>query len=213
MDLTSGPRANRDAGVVKAKLARLDEPHVAPITRLVEEIRALAGRDVPYVDPTLGGVDAEVLFLLDAPSRATGSSPLLSPDNDDPAAANVWEFYRASGLARQRCLHWNAVPWSPGGGGTRRAGRPEIEPALPWLARFLDLLPGLRLVVAMGDVARQALALYLLREDARLVPWLAVAAPTGRVRGADPPTWNDISRAFDVAARITAPEQGRLLSD
>jgi hypothetical protein len=210
MDLTSGPRANRDAEVVKAKLALLDEPRIAPLTRLVEEIRVLVGTDVPYVDPTLGGVDAEVLFLLDAPARsAAPRSTMLSPDNDDPVAANVWEFYRASGLPRERCVHWSAVPWPSGD--HRRIGRGQVESALPWLARLVDLLPRLHLVIAMGEVARQALTLYLLREDARLIPWLAVAHPTGRVRGASPVAWNDISRAFDVAARITAPEKGHLL--
>jgi uracil-DNA glycosylase len=213
MDLTSGPRANRDSGIIKTKLARLDEPHIVPISRLVDEIRALAGRDVPYVDPTLGGVDAEVLFLLETPARAAALKiTMLSPDNDDAPAANIWEFYRASGLPRERCVHWNAVPWFLGDDrGARRAERPEIESALPWLARLVDLLPRLRLVVTMGEIARQALALYLLREDARLVPWLAVAHPNGRVRRGTPLAWNDISRAFDVAARITAPEQGHLL--
>ncbi|MEV4757728.1 uracil-DNA glycosylase [Micromonospora sp. NPDC049559] len=214
MDPTTGPRADRDAEVVKGKLARLDEPHVAPITRLVEQIRVLVGTDVPYVDPTLGGVDAEVLFLFESPARTAVRSALLSPDDDDPAAANVWEFYRASGLDRRRCVHWNAVPWPLGADRkSRHAERNDIEQALPWLSRFVDLLPRLRLVVALGDAARQALALYLLREDARLVPWLAVAHPSGRVRGANPRIWQDVSRAFDVAARITAPEQGRLLSD
>ena len=213
MDLTTRPRANRDSEVVKAKLARLEEPHVVPITRLVDQIRALVGRDVPYVDPTLGGVDAEVLFLLESPDRGAAlRSTLLSPDNDDPEAANVWEFYRASGLSRDRCVHWYAVPWPLGDDrAARGTRRPEVESALPWLARFVDLLPRLRLVVTLGDLARQALTLYLLREDARLVPWLAVARPSGRVRGTSALAWNDISRAFDVAARITAPEKGRVL--
>ena len=209
MDLTSAPRANRDTETVKAKLARLDEPHIAPISRLVEEIRVLVGhRELPYVDPTFGGVAAEVLFLSDTPSRAATKSTLLSLDNDDATSANVWEFYRAAGLARDRCVHWTALPWPPADS-RRRIERATVESALPWLARFIDLLPRLRLVVTLGEVARQALSLYLFREDARLVPWLAVPQPTGRTRTTSPLLWNDIERAFDVAARITAPERGR----
>ncbi|GAB3143370.1 hypothetical protein GCM10027290_19540 [Micromonospora sonneratiae] len=212
MDLTNRPRGNRDAETVKAKLARLGEPHIAPITRLVEEIRALAGRpELPYVDPTFGGVNAEVLFLFDTPTRAAATSGMLSLDNDDAIAANVWEFSRASGLDRQRCVHWTAVPWSVDHGrGSRKVERPDVESALPWLARFIDLLPQLKLVVTAGEIARLALSLYLLREDARLIPWLAVAPPNTRLRSTSPLLWNDIPRAFDVAARITALERGHL---
>ena len=45
-----------------------------------------------------------MLFLLDPPARSTaGASTMLSPDNNDPVAANVWEFYRASGLPASGC--------------------------------------------------------------------------------------------------------------
>lgn len=208
MDLSDAPRANRDSETVKAKLARLNEPHIARITRLVEEIRAVRGHPgVPYVDPTLGGVNAQVLFLLETPARAAAlGSTMLSPDNDDWTAAHVWAFYRSSGLSRDRCVHWNAVPWFMGDKKkNKNAARSDFESGLPWLARFVHLLPHLKLVVTMGAIARQAFTLYLLREDARLVPWLAVAHPSPRVRNTNPRLWEDIPRAFDVAARITAP--------
>ncbi|HEX5595455.1 MAG TPA: uracil-DNA glycosylase [Micromonosporaceae bacterium] len=203
MNLSGSPRANRDPQTVEAKLARLSEPHIAPITRLVEEIRAIHGQaNVPYVDPTFAGVDAQVLFLLEIPARAAApEAAMLSPDNDDWTAAQVWEFYQASGLRRDRCVHWNAVPWLTDG--KRKPARADIESAMPWLARLVYLLPNLRLVVTMGSVARQAFALYLLREDARLLPWLAVSHPNPRLRNINPLQWQDIPRAFDVAARVT----------
>ncbi|WP_446210109.1 hypothetical protein [Micromonospora sp. IBSANI012] len=85
MDLSLASRANRDPEIVKTELARLHEPHIAPITDLVEEIRKERGQQgVPYVDPTLGGVQAQVLFLLETPARAAAlGSAMLSPDNDD----------------------------------------------------------------------------------------------------------------------------------
>ncbi|WP_446214592.1 uracil-DNA glycosylase family protein [Micromonospora sp. IBSANI012] len=106
---------------------------------------------------------------------------------------------------RGRCVHWNAVPWFMGDEKkNKNATRSDIEPGLPWLARFIALLPDLKLVVTMGGIARQAFALYLLREDAHLVPWLAVAHPSPRVRNTNPLLWQDIPRAFPIAARLTA---------
>ncbi len=102
-------------------------------------------------------------------------------------------------------MHWNAVPWFMGDEKKNKsATRSDIEPGLPWLARFIDLLPDLKLVVTMGGIARQALALYLLREDARLVPWLAVAHPVRGLADTNPLLWRDIPRAFSVAAQLTA---------
>jgi len=48
-----GARGNRDPSVVAAKLGRLREAHVGPITSLVERIRvATRNQGVPNVDPT-----------------------------------------------------------------------------------------------------------------------------------------------------------------
>ncbi|MCO1594866.1 uracil-DNA glycosylase [Micromonospora sp. RHAY321] len=216
MDLPGAARVNRNPDLVTAKLARLHEPHIAPITDLVEELRAERGdQSVPYVDPTLGGVHAQVLFLLETPARAAAlGSSMLSPDNDDSTAAHVWEFYRASGLRRDRCLHWNAVPWFMGDEKKNKgATRSDIEPGLPWLARLIDLLPALRLVVTMGGIARQAFALYLLREEAKLVPWLAVAHPSPRVRNTNYPLWQDIARAFEIAGAVVVDRPAVLVGD
>ena len=53
---------------IQERLAQLHEPHIAPLTRFVEELRA-ENPDylMPYFDPWDAGVDAEVLFLLEAP--------------------------------------------------------------------------------------------------------------------------------------------------
>jgi uracil-DNA glycosylase len=197
-----GPRTHRDANVVTDKLARLHEPHVAPVTDLVDRIRVHVGHDqVPYVDPTFGGVHARVLFLLETPARAAAlGSAMLSPDNDDATAANVWQLYRDFGLSRTAAIHWNAVPWFMGDASrNKNAQRSDIVAALPWLAAMIDLLPELRLVVTMGGIARQAFALHLLRDDARLLPWLAVAHPSPRVRNTNPALWHDVRAAFAKA--------------
>jgi hypothetical protein len=67
-----GARANRNRSVVEERLKRLGEPHIAPITDLVRRIRGKIGDErVPFVDPTLGGVNARLLFLLETPSAGS----------------------------------------------------------------------------------------------------------------------------------------------
>ena len=202
----AGPRAHRQDVVVAGKHARLREPHIAPVTELVDRIRAHVGHDhVPYVDPTSGGVYARVLFLLETPARpAALGSGMLSPDNDDATAANVWELYREFDLGRTTAIHWNAVPWFLGDADrNKNAQRSDIAPGLPWLAELIDLMPDLRLVIAMGEIARKAFGLYLLREDARLLPWLPVAHPSPRVRNTNPALWQDIRAAFAKAVAVS----------
>ena len=41
---------------------------------------------------------------------------MLSADNDDETAKNVWDAYQANGMPRTHGLHWNAVPWYVGDG-------------------------------------------------------------------------------------------------
>ena len=53
------------------RLARLHEPHIAPMTAFVERIRRTDDPHkpywAPYLDPKSGGTDAQVLFLLESP--------------------------------------------------------------------------------------------------------------------------------------------------
>lgn len=205
-----GPRSNRDSMVVSEKLRRLQQDHVAPITRLVEQLRdTRRHKSIPYVDPTFGGVHARVMFLLETPARpAALGSTMLSPDNDDGTAENLWKLYQGSGLPRDTAVHWNAVPWFMGDAKkNKNAGRSDIVDGLPWLGRMVGLLPDLRLVVTMGDIARRSFALYLLKPEARLIPWMAVAHPSGRVRSAHPELWKDIGAVFVKAAEIAHDER------
>src|SRR5258705_12545184 len=95
-------RSNRAPRIVTEKLGRLQEGHIAPITDLVDGIRHALGHDgVPYVDPTTGGLNARVMFLLETPARTAAlGSKMLSPDNNDGTAANIWKLYQESGLPR-----------------------------------------------------------------------------------------------------------------
>lgn len=212
MMASSAPRGHRDPEYVAAKLSRLDDPHVAPVQDLVREIRATLGiDDVPYADPTSGGVASRVLFVLEAPAAAAAHrSTMLSPDNDDGTAANVWRLYQASGLRRDHCLHWNAVPWYIGDGTRiRAAASADVRDGLTWLARLIRLLPDLRLVIAMGAAARDGVARYLLRDDARLLHWLAVPHPSQRVINTNPGAWASLEAAFRIARHVSEDTQPR----
>lgn len=107
---SAGPKRHRDEQFLRAKRARLHEPHIASITQFVDRVREETGLDVPYVDPDCGGVKARVLLVLEAPARtAAHGSGMLSADNDDETAKNVWHAYRNSGMPRIHGSHWNAV--------------------------------------------------------------------------------------------------------
>ncbi len=158
-----------------AKKARLREPHVAPINEFVDRIKSelraelvAAGPDglspppvnVPYVDPDSGGVAAKVLFVLESPAGpAALGSGMLSADNDDPTAKNVWTAYESSGMPRTFGLHWNAVPWYVGDG-KKNAGitKAQEERGRRYLVDLLALAPSIRVVVALGKPAQRSVA-------------------------------------------------------
>lgn len=157
--LSTAPRANANPDEVAAKAARLREPHIAPISDLVLELAAEHPSGVPYVDPDSGGVTARVLLLLEAPARAAAhGSGMLSADNDDGTAANVWRAYQASGLSRIEAVHWNAVPWYVGSETALAPPTPsDITNGRRALVRLVALLPDLRVVIVMGSSARDAI--------------------------------------------------------
>ena len=152
------PRQHRDPAFLAAKRARAAEPHVAPVNALAREIAGATGAVVPFADPDGGGVGARVLLLLETPSRAGGyTTGLISVDNDDTAAANLWRALSTVGLDRRAVLVWNAVPWYVGTADKIRSPTPaEITAGLAWLRRLLDLLPDLRVVACFGRAAARA---------------------------------------------------------
>ncbi len=153
------PRMHRDARFLARKQARLREPHVLPINDLVDAMRLEQGEFVPYVDPDSAGALARVLFVLESPAGpAALGSGMLSPDNDDATAANMWEAYRASGLPRNTAVHWNAVPWYVGDAGRERNVTSEqIRTGHRYLRHLLEIADCVEIIVAMGKPAQSSL--------------------------------------------------------
>ncbi len=172
---------------------------------LVDQIRSDRGTEsVPYVDPDSGGVDARVLFILESPAGpAAMGSGMLSADNDDETAANMWRLYEQSGLARSSALHWNAVPWYVGQDGLEKSvtSRDVLAGAL-WLNRLVDLLPQLLLVVTMGKPAQRAFATYVDVHGAGRVEWLAAPHPSPKVKHGHAHLWPQVEAAFKRAADV-----------
>lgn len=169
---TESPRANRDPGVVASKIARLNDPKVKPLNALVRRIDAARGEEsTPWFDPDGGGVAARVLMLLECPgaksSRGRGSG-IISLDNDDQTAANLFTLQQEAGLARAWAVNWNVVPWYlPAGTRTANASAADVRQATPWLSEVISLLPRLSVVVLMGRRAQQGWDLYVAAPGSR----------------------------------------------
>ncbi|MGN6242142.1 MAG: uracil-DNA glycosylase family protein [Motilibacteraceae bacterium] len=202
------PRTHANPTVLAAKQRRLWESHVAPVNRLVEKIAASGKGDVPYIDPDSGGVGGKVLFLLEAPARAAAhGSGMLSADNDDGTAAHIWEAYQRSGLPRDWGVHWNAVPWYVGTAERITAvTRAEVEEGRQWLLQLLDLLPDLRVLLAMGVPARRtatALKHELERRGVQLVTtWHPSARNYNSRRHSREEVEAAVAHAYELASGI-----------
>ncbi len=155
-----------------ARLAELREPHIAPLTALVDTLRAEMGSDyqIPYFDPWDGGTAAEVLYLLEAPGAKAVASGFISRNNPDETAKNFFQLNQQSGISRKRTVTWNIVPWYIGSGSRiRPANSDDIEVGIRRLNSLLDLLPRLRAIVLIGQKAqRGSIQIVKSRPDVRL---------------------------------------------
>jgi len=170
---STAPKRHKDGSFLAAKQSRLWESHVAPINQLVDQIRHEIAEEwaqahegsappvfVPYVDPDCGGIQARVLLVLESPAGpAALGSGMLSPDNNDETAKNVWWAYQASGMPRTYGLPWNAVPWYVGDGKkNKNVTATEVVRGREYLSQLLDLAPAVRVVLALGKPAQACVA-------------------------------------------------------
>jgi uracil-DNA glycosylase len=152
------PKLLGNSDAVRERLAQIDLPHVSPLTRFVRKLRSDVGAEgeIPWFDPWDGGVNAEVLFLLEAPGGQAVRSGFVSRNNPDETAKNFYELNEQAGLLRQRTAVWNVVPWYIGSGSKiRPANLQDIREGMKTLGCLLKLLPELRAVVLLGRKAQR----------------------------------------------------------
>ena len=203
-------RSLRDPAVVARRRAMLGAARMAPLVAHVAELRALGLGEVPDFDPRDGGAEAQILFLLDRPGamsvvangRARPGSGFVSRDNDDPTSAAIARFLDEAGILRERSILACLSPWwTP-------APRPEAaqrRAAPGQLARLLEVLGQLRLVIALGQGAARARPVVLARGVGFRVS--AHPAPANRARAGE--GWQAIPVEWARAARLYAPAAAR----
>ena len=139
--------------------ALLTQNHVKKLTDLVLKMRETkgSGYGIPDFDPLDGGVDAQVLFLLEAPGPKAIASGFISRDNPDETAKNFFLLNAEAAIDRRNTITWNAVPWYIGSGiKIRPATRDDVREADGWLVELLALLKQLHIVVFVGKKALHA---------------------------------------------------------
>jgi len=137
----------------------LNQPHIKPLIQYLDAVRQAMGPEceLPCFDPCDGGVDARVLFLLEAPGRKAVGSGFISRNNPDSSAKTMNELLSEAGIHRHKTLLWNIVPWYVGNGKQiRPVNQRDKRRAMPFLADLFHLLPRLRAVVLVGRPAQSA---------------------------------------------------------
>jgi len=141
------------------RLSQLQDDHVKPLSDFVDFLRSEVGEgaSIPDFDPWDGGVNAEILFLLEAPGAKAVRSGFISRNNPDESAKNFFELTAEAGIPRKLSVVWNIVPWYIGDDSRiRPANSSDIASGSSSLSRLLGLLPHLRIVVLVGRKAERA---------------------------------------------------------
>jgi len=158
MGIVDEPKCLREETECAARRELLHGPTMRELTAFVQAIRSeVPEGDVPDFDPLDGGVDAECLFLLEAPGPRAVKSGFVSRNNPDETAKNWHVLNGEVGINRRRTITWNIVPWYIGKDSRiRPAKAADIKLGLPYLQQLILLLPKLRLVVLVGRKAGHA---------------------------------------------------------
>jgi uracil-DNA glycosylase len=146
----------RTLGIDAVRLARhtrLQEVHITPMTAYVERYQRPHPNEMPYFDPDSGGVDAQVLLLMESPGPQVSKTGFVSLDNPDGTAENLSMLLRLAGLPRQKVLIWNSYPWQLSAKRVVMPGEQHLIDAAPATVELLSLLPALKVVVLVGSRA------------------------------------------------------------
>lgn len=184
-----GPRMLKNADVIEMRHVLRTTPHVAPLAKYVDSLRAENRGYVPDFDPLDGGVGAEILFLLEKPGPKTdpanGGSGFISRDNDDPSAEATYRFMELAQVPRRASVIWNTIPWWNGTTDIRPLERSE---GMLRLGDLLRMLPHLRSVVLVGNNAKRVRGVI----ESFGVRVFESAHPSAQVRGTNRRLWDQI---------------------
>ena len=204
--------ALRDPDEQRRRRELLRENHIAPLTDYVEHLRTLLGynQEIPYFDPHDGGINAKLLFLLEAPGPKAVSSGFISRDNPDPTARNMTELLAECGVPRQETVSWNIVPWYVGSDGhIRPVNQKEINTGIQYMKSLRPLLPNIRVVVLMGRKAQKS---WLAIEELFQTPILPCPHPSQQVLNVWPNKREEIKSVFRQAVCLSLGGAYRLTS-
>jgi uracil-DNA glycosylase len=156
MNPSDTPKLLGTSAALEERLAQISQHHVKALTQYVCRLRdATPGAIIPNFDPWDGGVEADVLYLLEAPGPKARDSGFISRNNPDETAKNFFLINSEAGIPRKRTVTWNVVPWYIGSEAKiRPAHRNDISQARESLVDLLILLPRLRIVVLFGGKAQ-----------------------------------------------------------
>jgi hypothetical protein len=167
-------RRAADPAFVRSQIVNLSEPHIKPITELVDELIAeRPGSWMPYVAPYHGGVESEILLLFQDPGKMTSrerGSGMIGCENDDPSAERLAKCLAAAGLKPGQVMPWNAYPWYRENQGPRPSAT-ELDQGTGPLLRLLGLLPNVHTVVAFGGSAQDGWKRFLKRYPREASPY------------------------------------------
>ena len=197
--LPDAPRTLRLAEARDHRRSLLRDPHIAPLSQYVEQLRQRLSSQVPDFDPQDGGVNAKILFLFEKPGPMTdelravrSGSGFISRNNDDQSAEATFRFMDLAGLARIDTVIWNVIPWWDG---LIRFTGPDRLKALSEIDHLLRLLPRLHTVVLVGRTAGRAAGHF---QGLRVV---RSAHPSPRVRSTNRPMWDEIPHRWREAGQ------------
>jgi hypothetical protein len=199
MDFINTPRSFKYPEAIAHRRMVLDEPHIAPLTAYVESLRAkLPAWEFQDFDPADGGIEADMLFLLEKPGPMTSStgkrqgSGFISRNNDDPTAEALFRFMEEANIDRKRTVLWNVVP---GWNGTTKVSSVECRDGLLELKNLVALLPRLETVVLVGRKAGRA---EEFMRSLRLKVFTS-AHPSPKVRSINRAMWDLIPKQWAAA--------------
>ena len=169
---SDSPKMLRSEPAIEERRHALMQPKIAPLAAFVAALRTEMGlsREIPDFDPWDGGVDAELLYLLEAPGAKAVQSGFISRNNPDETAKNFFEINIEAGIPRERTVTWNIVPWYIGiETRIRAANKLDAEAGIASLGRLLRLLPKLKATVLVGKKALYAeCAIRTFRPELRI---------------------------------------------